>query len=83
MEVPRLGVQLEPQLPAFVTATAISDPSRICNLHHSSQQRWILNFLSEARDQTRDFMVPSRIRFRCTTTGTPSPIFFICKNWEE
>ena len=27
--------------------------------------------LSEAKDQTRNLMVPSWIRFRCTTTGTP------------
>ena len=36
MEVPRLGVELELQLPANTTATATSDPSRICDLHHSS-----------------------------------------------
>ena len=34
------------------TATAMPDPSRICDLHHSSQQCWILNPLSEARDGT-------------------------------
>uniref|UniRef100_A0A8D1CP28 NADH dehydrogenase [ubiquinone] 1 alpha subcomplex subunit 12 n=1 Tax=Sus scrofa TaxID=9823 RepID=A0A8D1CP28_PIG len=28
--------------------------SRICDPHHSSQQRWILNPLSEARDGTRN-----------------------------
>ena len=38
MEVLRLGVQLELQLPAYVTATAMQDLSRVCNLHHSSQQ---------------------------------------------
>ena len=27
------------QLPANATATAIGDPSRICDLHHSSEQR--------------------------------------------
>ena len=32
MEVPRLGVQSELQLPAYATATAMSDLSRICNL---------------------------------------------------
>ena len=36
MEVPRLGVQSELQLPAYTTATATPDLSRICNLHHSS-----------------------------------------------
>ena len=48
VEVPRLGVQSEPQLPAYTTATAMQDPSHVCNLHHSSQQCWILNPLSEA-----------------------------------
>ena len=34
MKVPRLGVQLEPQLPAYATATATPDPSHVFNLHH-------------------------------------------------
>ena len=50
MEVPRLGVELELQLPAFDTATATRDPNYVCDLHHSSWQRRILNTLSEARD---------------------------------
>ena len=52
MEVPRLGVQLELQMPAYATAGATRDPSRVCDLHHSSQQHWILIPLSEARDRT-------------------------------
>uniref|UniRef100_A0A8D0QRP6 Origin recognition complex subunit 2 n=1 Tax=Sus scrofa TaxID=9823 RepID=A0A8D0QRP6_PIG len=52
MEVPRLGVESELQLPAYTTATGMPDPSGVCDLHHSSQQRQILNPLSEARDQT-------------------------------
>ena len=75
MEVPRLGVKSELQLPAFARATATGDPSRICDLHYSSWQRWILNPLSEARDQTRNLVVPSWIRFLCATTGIPE-IFF-------
>ena len=63
MEVPRLGVKLELQLLVYTTATAMQDPSRIGNLHHSSRQCRILNPLSEARDRTLDLMVPSRIRF--------------------
>ena len=43
MEVPRLGVQSELQLLAYITATAMPDPSCICDLHHSSQQCQILN----------------------------------------
>ena len=50
MKVPRLGVESEQQLPAYATATATHDPSRVCNVHHSSQQCRILNPLSEARD---------------------------------
>ena len=49
MEVPRLGVESELQLPAYARATATQDPSRICKLHYSSWQRRILNPLSEAR----------------------------------
>ena len=62
MEVLRLGVQLELQLPAYARATATRDPSCICNLHHSSRQRRIINPLSKGRDRTRNLMVPSRIR---------------------
>ena len=42
MEVPRLGVELELQPLAYARATATLDPSRVCNLHHSSRQRRIL-----------------------------------------
>ena len=52
MEVPRLGVKLELQLPAYTTATATLDPSCICDLHCSSWQLWILNPLREAGDGT-------------------------------
>ena len=45
VEVPRLGVQLELQLPAYTTATAMPAP----------------NPLSEARDRTHNLTVPSWI----------------------
>ena len=61
MEVPRLGVQSELQLPAYITARATRDPSPICNLHHSSWQHQILNPLSKARDRTRVLMDTSQI----------------------
>ena len=35
MEVPRLGVQSELQLPAYTTAIATPGPSRVYDLHHS------------------------------------------------
>ena len=50
MEIPRPGVKSEPQLLAYTTAIAMPDLIRVCNLHHSSWQRWILSPLSEARD---------------------------------
>ena len=52
MEVPGLGVELELQLPAYTTAaaTAMRDLSRICDPHHSSRQRRVLNPVSEAWD---------------------------------
>ena len=58
MEVPRLGVELELQLPTYTSATAIGDPSLVCNLHHSSWQCRILNPLSEARNRTHFLTVP-------------------------
>ena len=73
MEVPGLGVKSELQLPDYITATATPDPSHVCDLHHSSRQRWIiLNLLSEARDQTLNLVVLSRIPFHWATTGTPT-----------
>ena len=56
MEVPRLGVKLELQLPAFTTATATLDLSHTFDLLHSLQQCQILNPISEARDQTHVLM---------------------------
>ena len=52
------------------------DSSCVCNLHHRSQQCWILNMLSEARDQIHNLMVPSQIGFLCAMTGTPWVCFF-------
>ena len=52
MEVPRLGVELEPQLLAYPTATAMPDLSHIYKLCSTLQQCQILNPLSKARDQT-------------------------------
>ena len=79
MEIPRLGVELELQLPAYTTATAMPDLSCICELHHSSQQCQILNPLSEARDQTHNLMVPSWICFCCATMEMPNKISCINK----
>ena len=50
MEVPRLGIESELQLPAYTTATAMWDLSHVCDLHHSSQKCQILNPVTGARD---------------------------------
>ena len=49
---------------AYTTATP--DPNCVCDLHHSSQQRWILNPLIEAGDRTHNLMVPNRIHLLTT-----------------
>ena len=43
MDIPRLGVRSELQLPACPTATETQDPSQVCALCHSSRQHWIPN----------------------------------------
>ena len=69
MEVPRLGIKLDMQLPA--SATASWDLSHICDLHHSSWQCQIPDPLSKARDQTCILMDTSWIHFHCAMTGIP------------
>ena len=51
-EVPKLGIKLELQLPAYTIAAATPDLSCICDLDCSSRQCQILNPLSRARDWT-------------------------------
>jgi len=50
MEISRLEVELELQLPAYTTPTVTPDPSHVCDLHHNLQQGQILNPLSGTRD---------------------------------
>ena len=66
MEVPRLGVKLGLQLPAYTIATAVLDLSCICSPHRSSQLYWILNPLRDARFVE---LMSSWILVRFTTTG--------------
>ena len=61
-EVPRLRTDSELQLPGYTTTTATRDQSHICELHHSSRQRQILNPLGKARDRTCVLMDASQIR---------------------
>ena len=55
MEVPELRVELKLQLPAYSTATATRDLSRVCNLYHRSRQCQIPHPLSKARDRTHGY----------------------------
>ena len=71
MDVPSLGLGLDLHLPAYSAATATQDFSRVCNLHHSSRQRQVLNSLSEARDRTHNLMDTSQVHYHWATTGTP------------
>ena len=61
MEVPRPGAESELQLPAYTTATATPDLSRVYDLQHSSRQCLILNPLNEARDRTLILVGTGRI----------------------
>ena len=61
---------MELLLLAYARTTAPPDPSCIWDLYHSSWQCQMFNPLSRARDQTRNLMVPSWIRFCCAMTGT-------------
>ena len=83
MDVPRLGVESELQLPAYTTATAMQAVSLVCSLHHSSQQCQILYPLSEARDRSCNLMVLSRIRFCRTMTGTPETTINCPESWSQ
>jgi len=76
MEIPRLGVKTELSLLAYTTAIAMPDPSPVCELHLSSQQRWILNPLNEARERTCVLTDATQIHFHSVTTETPLTRYF-------
>ena len=61
MEVPRLRVISELQLPAYAAATATPDLSHICDPRCSVTQRQILSPLSDAGDQTCILMDISQV----------------------
>ena len=60
MEVPRLGGQIV---------------SLAARLYHNSWQPWILNPLSEARDQTFILLGTSRVHYGWAIKGTPELVF--------
>ena len=61
------------------TAATTPNLSHICNLHHSSWQRRILDLLTDARDWACILIVISWAPYHWATTGTPSFfLFFFC-----
>ena len=77
MEVTKQGVQLELQPPAYTIATAVPDPSLVCNLQHSSRQCQILNRLSKARDRTCILMYTKQILGLLSRKGNSLMFSFI------
>ena len=75
MEVLRLGVELELQLPAYTTATTTPNLSCVCNLHCSSLHFQILNPLSRAKVWTHVLMDSSWSRYHWAAVGTPLCFF--------
>ena len=73
MEVPRLGFESELQLPAYTTARATPNLSRICNLSCSSRQHRILSPPNKARDPTRIFMDTSPVLNPLSHKGNSCP----------
>ena len=63
------------KLLACTTATAMQDPTCVCDLHHSSRQHKILNPLSKARDRTCVLMDTSQIHFHWATSETPLKVY--------
>ena len=73
MEVHRLGVKSELQLPAYATATAIRALSCICNLYHSSRKHQILNPLGKV---TSSWVLVGFVN-HWAMKGTPDFLFLV------
>ena len=84
MEVSRLGVESELQLPVYTTATAMWDLRHVWDLHHSSRPRQIPDPPIEPRDQIHILMDTSGMRFHCATTGAPILhfLYLLCRHGE-
>ena len=71
MEVPRLGVELELDLMAYATATAMPDLSHIFDLCHSSRQCRILNPRGRPGTEPASSWILVRFVTHWASTGTP------------
>ena len=73
MEVPRLGVESELQLPVCAAAASLRHSnmgSKLC-LQPTPQLMVMLEAMSKAWDRTHIRMDASRIHFHCAPMGTP------------
>ena len=70
MEVSRLGGRIRAAAATYTTATVTPDQSCICDLHHSSRQRQILNPLSETEDQIHILLDTSPVHYCYAIMGT-------------
>ena len=77
IEVPRLGVELELQLLAYPTATAMWDPSLISNLHHSLWNAGSLTHWARPGIKPASSWRLSQVRYCWGTTGTPHYSWYI------
>ena len=77
MKFPRLGIESELQLLAYVMVSEMRDPSCIFKLPHSSQQHPIPDPMSEARDRTHILMDTSWISFPLGHNGNSSCWLFL------
>ena len=79
MEVSRLGVRLELQLPATATVTTMLDSSYVCDLHHSSLQHQILNPLRKPGIKpSSSWMIDSFLL--CHVGNSPLCPFFLIRH---
>ena len=74
-------VELELQLPAYITTTAIPDLSHVCDLHCSSRQNQILNPLSGARDGTCILKGTSQVHYHWAQWGRQEKHFYWHWRW--
>ena len=72
VEVPRLGVKSELQLPAYTTVMAVGNPN------HSSWQHWILNPLARPGIEPASTWILGRFINHWATVGTPMSFLFFC-----
>ena len=73
----QVRVRLKVQLLAYTIPTAMQDSSHVCDLQHTSWQPWVLNPLSEARDQTCILMDTSQGHNPLSHNGNSSVLLMI------